>query len=252
MPSLLPHPTHVFSCAGIAFCVISLSSERTLIVRFSFPSQCQRSAAQRGLGFRAIDVKALPGRKRSSTQVYPPFAVKNQSSTMRPLAYSRGLIAASFLALHLLASTAHVQAAGPSIMSTSIISTSQVDSTTFDYTIQAVLYNPGPDLVGATAIVTTDSPNTEILDGSVTFGRVASGGTAYSLDTFTIRQDRSASFNPQWQVISIEDVSPSVSNFPPAQGDNNPRSVSGKVLSLAVARDDRTVYAGTFSGRVAL
>src|SRR5262245_26673462 len=82
------------------------------------------------------------------------------------------------------------------------VSEVRVTRTVPEYVYRATLTNAGPPLAGATAVVTSLSPATVIVDGSLTFGAVGTGSVESS-DTFTFRQDRSFPFsfsNLQWAV----------------------------------------------------
>jgi hypothetical protein len=71
-----------------------------------------------------------------------------------------------------------------------LVSTRVRSITVSEYTMTVDLTNLGDDLRGVQATLTSSSPNSTIVDGSVTFGSIARGETATSLDTFVLRQDR--------------------------------------------------------------
>jgi hypothetical protein len=80
--------------------------------------------------------------------------------------------------------------------SVTLISSKKVSLTTVDYTYRLDITNLGPDVRGVQANVASTAATTQIMDGSVTFGPVPQGARATSLDTFTIRQDRTQPFTP--------------------------------------------------------
>ena len=84
------------------------------------------------------------------------------------------------------------------------ISAKAVTRTDYDYTYQAKLTNTGQDAAGATATLTSSSPNTKVIDGSLSFGPVGAGQTVTSTDTFVIRQNRTYPYDPSvlsWTIV---------------------------------------------------
>ena len=71
-----------------------------------------------------------------------------------------------------------------------LISSTRVGRTLFEYTYKAEITNSGPAVQNVSATLTSNSPNTTVVDGDLSFGDVASGVTVTSTDTFTIRQNR--------------------------------------------------------------
>ena len=80
-----------------------------------------------------------------------------------------------------------------------------VSSNTKEMTFRATLINHGAGLAGARATAQSLSPSLSIVDGSLSFGAVGSGGTVVSSDTFTLRQTGSAFSwaNLQWQIAPL-------------------------------------------------
>jgi len=66
----------------------------------------------------------------------------------------------------------------------------------FEYTYTVEVTNTGDKLKGVKATLTSTSPYTTIIDGDIDFGNIAAGATVNSTDTYTIRQDRTAPFDP--------------------------------------------------------
>jgi len=86
------------------------------------------------------------------------------------------------------------------------VSSKRVTVTVIDYTYRLDLMNLGPDVNGVQATVTSSDPATKIIDGSVTFGPIPQGATSTSLDTFTIRQDRTLpldQMNLKWTLVPL-------------------------------------------------
>lgn len=87
-----------------------------------------------------------------------------------------------------------------------LVSSKNFTLTVIDYTYRVDIINLGPDVKGVQATVTSSAPSTKILDGSVTFGAIGQGAIATSLDTFTMRQDRTLPFDPKklnWTLVPI-------------------------------------------------
>lgn len=85
-----------------------------------------------------------------------------------------------------------------------VISSVRVSRLEFEFTVKADVTNSGPDANSVLATVTSTSPDTVIVRNSLFFGDVAAGATRTSTNTFTIRQNRVASFDPSaltWQVM---------------------------------------------------
>ena len=104
---------------------------------------------------------------------------------------------------------------GLTISGYQLISEVRVSRTVSEYTYRAALTNNGGPLAGATAVATSVSPNTTMLDGSLTFGPVGSGATILSTDTFSFRHNRSFAFdwaNVQWSVTGQAANQPPVAN----------------------------------------
>jgi hypothetical protein len=92
------------------------------------------------------------------------------------------------------------------------VSETRVTRTLTEYVYRASLTNSGPAIPGASATVTSLSPTTTIIEGTLTFGPAGSGAAVASLDTFTFRHDRTVPFDfsvLQWT------VAPESGNAPP-------------------------------------
>ena len=76
-----------------------------------------------------------------------------------------------------------------------MVASKQVSTREFDYTFRVDLTNRGDSVSGVAGVITSSTPNTRFMRGSVTFGPIPQGGTVTSLDTFTIRQDRRFQFD---------------------------------------------------------
>lgn len=86
-----------------------------------------------------------------------------------------------------------------------LVSSVRVTRTLFDFTYTAKITNLGnTTFSGGTATVTSKAAATSIIDSQITFGKVPTGASAVSQDTFTIRQDRTLSFNPADLVWSVQ------------------------------------------------
>jgi RHS repeat-associated protein len=85
-----------------------------------------------------------------------------------------------------------------------LVSSTRVTRTLFDYTYSVQITNNGTDgLTAFTAGVKSRSDATRIIDGDARFSDIAAGATATSLDTITIRQDRTIPFKPSNLVWTV-------------------------------------------------
>lgn len=82
-----------------------------------------------------------------------------------------------------------------SVTGLTLVSSTRVGRTTFDYTYKINVSNNGGALTDVTATVTSSSPNTVILDGSVTVGDLAAASGVVTSDTFMLRQNRTVAFS---------------------------------------------------------
>jgi|GEM_PF-3837598 len=100
-----------------------------------------------------------------------------------------------------------------------LISKQRVSRTEYNYTYQADITNIGPDVQNVTAFLTSNSAYTTVVDGELIFGDVASGSSAISTDSFTIKQNRRYPLNWSDLVWDIHyTANPSV---PPSIIDNS-------------------------------
>ncbi len=112
-------------------------------------------------------------------------------------AVSKALIGLfTFLAVVIAPSPCFAQAPDLSIGNYELVSQTRVGRTIFEYTYRADLANNGAvDVLSAAGALTSGSPNTVVVDGSLGFGAVAAGATATSNDTFSFRQNRRYPFD---------------------------------------------------------
>jgi hypothetical protein len=92
-----------------------------------------------------------------------------------------------------------------------LISSERVSRTTFLYTYRVNVVNSGGNASNVRAVVSSSSGTTVVTDGDVNFGDVAVNGTVASLDTFTVRHDRSKPFDTAalvWTVSSAPTPGP--------------------------------------------
>ena len=87
----------------------------------------------------------------------------------------------------------------------SLVNVERVTRTDFNYTYRAETTNSGPDdLAGVSALLTSRSPNTIVVEGELIIGNVPAGSTISSTDTFTIRQNRNFPFDPSVLIWDIQ------------------------------------------------
>ncbi|PIE38478.1 MAG: hypothetical protein CSA53_04185 [Gammaproteobacteria bacterium] len=89
----------------------------------------------------------------------------------------------------------------------------------FDYTYRLHINNAGEALSNVSASLTSNTPNTTVIDGEVVFGNIGSGESVSS-DTFTIRQNRRVPFDSSalsWQFsadVAVGDNPPVITSSP--------------------------------------
>jgi len=86
-----------------------------------------------------------------------------------------------------------------------VVSSTRVGRTLFEYVLRVSITNKVATAQGLTAQVFSRSTNTVVIQGNVSFGDLAFGASTISSNTITIRQDRSAVFDPtalQWFVTA--------------------------------------------------
>ena len=119
-------------------------------------------------------------------------------------------------------------AADLSVGGYTLVSSKRVSVTDFEYVYKAQVSNTGPALKNVVGTVLSTNPATTIVEGTLSFGDVAQGGVATSVDTFTFRQNRTLPFDVSklvWTVTGTP-ASPIQSDFTftPAGG-NAPISI---------------------------
>ena len=109
-----------------------------------------------------------------------------------------------------------------------LVSSKRVSVTDFEYVYKAQVNNTGPALRNVVGTVVSTNPATVIVEGALSFGDVAAGATATSVDTATFRHNRSQPFDLSKLVwtVSGTPASPIQSDFSfnPAGG-NAPISI---------------------------
>lgn len=76
-----------------------------------------------------------------------------------------------------------------------LVSSRRLSVTDFEYVYRAQVSNVGPSLRSVVGTATSTNPATTIVEGTLSFGDVATGATAVSVDTFTFRHNRSQPFD---------------------------------------------------------
>ena len=101
-----------------------------------------------------------------------------------------------------------------------VISSTRVGRTEFEYVMKVTITNKVAAARGVTAQVFSRSDKTVIVEGNAGFGNLSLGASAAAADTFTIRQNRLAAFNPadlQW-FVSVESMDLALTVDQPVSG----------------------------------
>lgn len=86
-----------------------------------------------------------------------------------------------------------------SIGSFNLVGEKRVSRTEFEYTYTCEVINGGTDATDVRATVTSNTPYTTVVDGSLSFGTVAAGESVPSQDTFTVLHNRLYTFS--WESL---------------------------------------------------
>jgi PKD repeat protein len=109
-----------------------------------------------------------------------------------------------------------------------LVSSTRVSATVYEYLYRAQVTNSGPALRGVVGTVVSTAPATTIIEGTLSFGDVAASGVATSVDTFTLRHNRTVPFDASrliWTVTGTP-ASPIQSDFTfTPNGGNAPVSI---------------------------
>ena len=121
-----------------------------------------------------------------------------------------------------------------------VLSEHRIARTLFEYEMRAKLTNPARAIDAVT--VTSTSPNTTIVQGTLSFANVPALATADTLGTFTIRHDRTVPFDPSvlhWTFT----YAPTKFTASPADGETEVSPARETILRFTrpLAADRRTV-----------
>jgi len=116
-----------------------------------------------------------------------------------------------------------------------LVSKQRMTRTDYLYTYNADITNNGADATNVTATLTSNSPNTIVVTGVLTFGNVAAGATVTSSDTFSIRQNRSYPFDESALVWDVQ-------SLPPDPGEAGKATLEGIDSDNDGVRDDIQRY----------
>lgn len=111
------------------------------------------------------------------------------------------------------------------------------DRTTFEYTYEGWVATSGSPKTGVKAEVRSSNPDTEITDRFLMFPGAENVNATPSFDTFTIRQNRNAPFNPADLVWSVSGMS-----LPPDPGEAGKVTLEGIDSNSDGVRDDIERY----------
>jgi len=141
--------------------------------------------------------------------------------------------------------------AAASVTGTQLVSSVRTGRTTFDFSYRVVVQNGTPALTAAAVSVTSSSPATVIVKGSVALGNLAANSTVTSADVITIRQDRTVPFDAPaltWVVTGTPVISnvtvPNVVNLTQAAA-TTAISAVGLTVGAVTQASSATVPAGS-------
>ena len=120
-----------------------------------------------------------------------------------------------------------------------LVRVQQVSRDLKEYTYRARLTNLGAPLAGAVATLARAPQGTTVVDDSLTFGPVATGGTVSSTDTFAVRHHRNHPFSRLWPELRW--------TIGPLDASGNRAPVANAGLDRAAAPGARVVLDGSGS-----
>lgn len=111
--------------------------------------------------------------------------------------------------------TVPARAADLTIGNYTLAGSARVNRYEYDYTYAATITNTGVALKSVSAALSSTSPFIKVIEGTLSFGVVAQGGTTTSGDTFIVRHDRRGPFEETKLVWSFDavPVQPLVAKF---------------------------------------
>ncbi len=127
-----------------------------------------------------------------------------------------------------------------SVTAYQLVSQTRISATVFDYTYRVSVRNTGPALIVVTGRANSTATNVTFPDNVASFGDIASGTPANSVDTIVIRQDRSQPFNTNqvaWQFTAAPG-----DGIPPDPGPANDLTIEGIDSDNDGIRDDIERY----------
>lgn len=141
----------------------------------------------------------------------------------------------AFAACMLLMSVTH---AAPSVVDYQLISKKISGRTTVDYSYRVRISNDDAALVDVVGTVASSSVRTKVISDTVTFGSVAAGGQAISINAITIRQDRTQPFKAAALTWKFAWSSEDDDQLPPDPGPAGDATIEGIDSNSNGIRDD--------------
>jgi len=114
----------------------------------------------------------------------------------------------------------------------------RVTRTEFDFSYRVKILNDGDAIKNVSATVSSNSANTLIIDGNVSFHDIAPGASDESIDTFTIRQNRRHKFDPDSLVWDVQYELVNDDGLPPDPGEEGLLTIEGIDSDNDGVRDD--------------
>jgi hypothetical protein len=99
------------------------------------------------------------------------------------------------------------------VTGTTLVSSTRVGRTLFDYNYTVTVKNGAPGIGAATVTVASHSPATVILKGTVQLGDLSADTTTVSTDVFTIQQDRTVPFGPDTLSFTVQGITTTSTSF---------------------------------------
>lgn len=110
-----------------------------------------------------------------------------------------------FLAICGLIFSLNIQANSVEIESFELVKSKRVNIKEYVLEYRVKIKNNGVDAEGLVATISTADESIALIDDSLTFDSISSGDIAESIDTFSVRKDRTTKFEPSSLTFDFSD-----------------------------------------------
>ncbi|MEM7282430.1 MAG: putative Ig domain-containing protein, partial [Pseudomonadota bacterium] len=145
---------------------------------------------------------------------------------------NRVYVSLFLLVLTILSPHAAADVSDLEVVDRQFVSSQRVNRVLTDFVYTITVQNNGDSLSNVVATVTSNSPNTTIIEGEILLGDMQGNSSLQSTDTFTLRQNRRFPFNPNDLVYTFSADSPPANTAPTANAGVDQNVSVGSTVSL--------------------